>query len=55
MESQMATIGTFLSRRVSAAEGDADAFKTIALFCAAGLFVSVLLATYGMDLSPRFF
>jgi hypothetical protein len=55
MESQMATIATFLSRRVPATEAEADSLKTIALFCAAGLFVSVLLATYGMDLSPGFF
>jgi hypothetical protein len=51
----MATIAKVLSRRVPATEADVDALKTIALFCAAGLFVSVLLATYGMDLSPGFF
>ena len=27
----------------------------IGLLCAAGLFVSVLLMTYGLDLSPGFF
>jgi hypothetical protein len=32
-----------------------DAFKQLALFCCAGLLVSVLLMTYGLDLSPSFF
>jgi hypothetical protein len=32
-----------------------DLFKQIALLCAAGLFVALLLATYGLDLSPAFF
>ena len=32
-----------------------ETFKTIIMLCAAGLFVSVLLASYGVDLSPGFF
>ena len=32
-----------------------DSLKTFALFCAAGLFVSLLFASYGLDLSPGFF
>lgn len=34
---------------------DNETLKQIALFCAAGLLVSVLLLTYGVDLSPGFF
>jgi hypothetical protein len=32
-----------------------DYLKQIALFCGAGLLVSMLLLTYGVDLSPGFF
>lgn len=32
-----------------------DVLKQIALFCGAGLLVSLLLMTYGLDLSPGFF
>jgi hypothetical protein len=32
-----------------------DCLKQIALFCGAGLLVSLLLLTYGVDLSPGFF
>ena len=32
-----------------------EGINTIILFCAAGLFVSILLMTYGLDLSPGFF
>jgi ribose/xylose/arabinose/galactoside ABC-type transport system permease subunit len=32
-----------------------DTLKQILLFCLAGLFVSVLLMTYGIDLSPGLF
>ena len=48
-----------ISRRWSWAETKAvtgiDALTTIALFCGAGLFVYLLYATYGLDLSPGFF
>jgi hypothetical protein len=44
---------TFQSARVSV--GEIDALKQIAMFCGAGLLVSLLLATYGVDLSPGFF
>lgn len=33
---------------------DAD-LKMVAMFCGAGLLVSLLVATYGLDLSPGFF
>jgi hypothetical protein len=45
-------------RAVSRAFGDdADikSLKTVAMFCGVGLFVSLLFATYGLDLSPGFF
>jgi hypothetical protein len=35
--------------------GDIDILKQIALFCGAGLLVSLLALTYGLDLSPGFF
>ena len=41
--------------RASHTETEIDALKLVALFCGAGLFVSLLLATYGLDLSPGFF
>jgi hypothetical protein len=34
---------------------DRDILKTVAMFCGVGLFVSLLLATYGLDLSVGFF
>ena len=34
---------------------DNEILKQLALLCAAGLFVSVLIMTYGVDLSPGFF
>jgi hypothetical protein len=39
--------------RVSRAE--IDAFTALALFCGAGLLVSLIMASYGLDLSPGFF
>ena len=34
---------------------DNEILKQLALLCAAGLFVSLLMLTYGVDLSPGFF
>ena len=34
---------------------EVEALKQLLLFCLAGLFVSVLMMTYGIDLSPGFF
>ncbi len=34
---------------------EAETLKQLLLFCLAGLFVSVLLMTYGVDLSPGLF
>jgi hypothetical protein len=49
---QMTAIARRLSR-VTALE--VEVFKELVLFCAAGLFVSLLMLTYGLDLSPGFF
>jgi hypothetical protein len=41
--------------RATRTEIETDALTTVALLCGAGLFVSLLFATYGVDLSPGFF
>jgi hypothetical protein len=51
----MAAIARLLARRVPANQIEADILKQLALFCDAGLLVSLLLLTYGMDLSAGFF
>jgi hypothetical protein len=50
----MAAIARVLSH-VSGTRVDVESLKVIVMFCGAGLFVSLLLATYGLDLSPGFF
>jgi hypothetical protein len=50
----MTAIARALSRAfVNVNEG--ETLKQLLLFCLAGLLVSVLLMTYGVDLSPGFF
>ena len=34
---------------------ETETLKMLAIFSGAGLFVSILFATYGLDLSPGFF
>lgn len=49
---------TAIARRLSRAfvtASEIEVFKEFVLFCAAGLFVSLLMLTYGLDLSPGFF
>jgi predicted exporter len=53
-EAVMTTIVHALSRTFQSAR-EIDALKQIAIFCAAGLLTSLLLLTYGVDLSPGFF
>ena len=55
MECRMATIAKLLARRVSATQAEADTLKQLALFAGAGLLVSLLVMSYGLDLSPGFF
>jgi hypothetical protein len=41
--------------RISAGDAETEILKVVALFCGAGLLVSLAFATYGLDLSPGFF
>lgn len=50
----MAAIAKVLSR-ASGTDIDLQTLKILAIFCGAGLFVSLLFASYGLDLSPGFF
>jgi hypothetical protein len=54
-ETVMAAIAKAFSSITPVFSADFDSLKTIALFCAAGLFVSLLFASYGLDLSAGFF
>jgi hypothetical protein len=55
MGCRMATIAKLLARRVPATQAEADTLKQLALFAGAGLLVSLLVMSYGLDLSPGFF
>jgi hypothetical protein len=47
-----------LARTLSRTTGinvDVETLKTVAIFCGIGLLVSLMSATYGLDLSPGFF
>jgi len=50
----MLTIAKALSR-ISGISVDIETLKTIIIFCAIGLTVSLICMTYGLDLSPGFF
>jgi hypothetical protein len=50
----MTTIASALSRAFITIR-DVAVLKQLVLFAAAGLLVSVLMMTYGLDLSPGFF
>ena len=50
----MTAIARALSRAVVSVNGS-EVLKQLLLFGLAGLFVSVLMMTYGVDLSPGFF
>ena len=50
----MTAIARVLSR-ASGTKVDVETLKTIAMFCGVGLFVFLLFATYGLDLSAGFF
>jgi hypothetical protein len=50
----MAAIARLLSH-ASGMDVPVDTLKAIALFCGVGLFVSLLFASYGLDLSAGFF
>jgi hypothetical protein len=50
----MAAIARALSH-VTGTDIDVEIVKVLAIFCGAGLLISLLLATYGLDLSEGFF
>jgi hypothetical protein len=49
-----AAIARVLSR-LSGTNVEVETLKTLALFCGIGLLVSLLVASYGLDLSAGFF
>ena len=50
----MTAIAKVLSR-VAGSQVEIETLKTIVMLCGVGLFVWLLLATYGLDLSAGFF
>jgi ribose/xylose/arabinose/galactoside ABC-type transport system permease subunit len=50
----MTTIARALSRAFVSIK-DVEVLKQLVMFAAAGLLVSLLMLTYGLDLSPGFF
>jgi hypothetical protein len=50
----MAAIARAFSR-VSRIDVDVETLKVLVIFCGVGLLVSLLFASYGLDLSPGFF
>jgi hypothetical protein len=50
----MAAIARVVSRAFRT-DVDVEALKIVAIFCGVGLAVSVLIASYGLDLSAGFF
>jgi hypothetical protein len=51
----MAAIARALGRAFPGVQVDVETLKTLAMFCGVGLLVSLLLATWGLDMSPGFF
>jgi hypothetical protein len=51
----MAALVQALSRLSASTNVETETLKLLAIFCGAGLFVWILFATYGLDLSPGFF
>ena len=50
----MAALAKMLSR-ASGFEIDVDTLRAILIFCGAGLLFSIVMLSYGIDLSPGFF
>jgi hypothetical protein len=50
-----AAIARLLSSTFQGTSSDTEYLKTIVMFCAVGLTVSLMVASYGVDLSPGFF
>ena len=53
--SQMTAMMIVITHAFPVASPQRDVLKQLALFCCAGLTVGLLMATYGLDLSPGFF
>jgi hypothetical protein len=53
--SQMTALVQALSRLSASTDVETETLKLLAILSGAGLFVSILFATYGLDLSPGFF
>jgi hypothetical protein len=51
----MAAIARVFARKFPSTDLEVEALKQVALFCGAGLLVSLVLMSYGLDLSPGFF
>jgi hypothetical protein len=51
----MAAIAKVLSRAFPATQIEIETLKAVIMFCGVGLVVSLLLATYGLDMSAGFF
>jgi hypothetical protein len=51
----MVAIVKALARGIPLSEGEIETLKLIGMICAVGLFVSLMFAVYGLDLSPGFF
>jgi hypothetical protein len=51
----MAAIALGALARALSRVSENELLKHVAMFCGAGLFVWLLIATYGLDLSPGFF
>jgi hypothetical protein len=51
----MAAITKVLARAFPITTTETDILEQLALLCGAGLLLSLLLMTYGVDLSPGFF
>ena len=55
LASAMTAVASVLARAFPASSPQTDVLKEVALFCGVGLLVSLLLMTYGLDLSAGFF
>jgi hypothetical protein len=51
----MAAVARVLARNFSTTALASEALNNIAMLCSAGLLVSLILMSYGLDLSPGFF
>jgi hypothetical protein len=51
----MAAIAKVIARAFPAKSPEAEVIKQIALLCCAGLLISVLMMTYGLDIGAGFF